>query len=65
MCVRAQSCSTLFNPMDSSPPSSSVRGILQARILEWAAISYSSNNSNSVSADYSKWICKMKGTSTI
>ena len=30
----AQSCSTLRNPMDSSPPSSSVHGILQARILE-------------------------------
>ena len=32
-----QSCLTLCNPMDSSPPGSSVHGILQARILEWIA----------------------------
>ena len=37
----AQSCSTLWDPMDCSPPGSSVRGISQARILEWGAISYS------------------------
>ena len=35
-----QSCPTLCNPMDGSPPGSSVPGILQARILEWAAISF-------------------------
>ena len=34
----AHSCLTLFNLIDYSPPSSSVHGILQARILEWAAI---------------------------
>ena len=33
-----QSCLTLCNPMDYSPPDSSVHGILQARILEWVAI---------------------------
>ena len=33
-CLVAQSCLTLCNPMDYSPPGSSVRGILQARILE-------------------------------
>ena len=33
-----QSCPTLCDPMDCSPPGSSVRGILQARILEWVAI---------------------------
>ena len=32
-----QSCPTLCDPMDCSPPGSSVRGILQARTLEWAA----------------------------
>ena len=32
-------CSTLCNPMDGSPPGSSVPGVLQARILEWVAIS--------------------------
>ena len=37
----AQSCPTLFNPRDYSPPGSSVRGILEAGILEWVAISYS------------------------
>ena len=34
-----QSRPTLGNPIDSSPPGSSVPGILQARILEWVAIS--------------------------
>ena len=36
-----QSCLTLCDLMDCSPPSSSVHGILQARILEWVAISFS------------------------
>ena len=36
-----QSCPTLCDPMDSSPPGSSVHRILQARILEWVAISFS------------------------
>ena len=34
-----QSCLTLCNPTDCSPPGSSVHGIFQARILEWVAIS--------------------------
>ena len=37
-----QSCPTPCNPMDSSPTGSSVHGILQARILEWVAIAFSS-----------------------
>ena len=37
----AQSCPTLCDAMDYSPPSSSFHGILQARILEWVAISFS------------------------
>ena len=37
----AQSCLTLCDPVDCSPPGSSVHGILQARILEWVAISFS------------------------
>ena len=37
-----QSCPTLCNPRDGSPLGSSVPGILQARILEWVAISFSS-----------------------
>ena len=36
-----QSCPTLCNPMNCSPPGSSVHGILQARILEWVAIPFS------------------------
>ena len=37
----AQSCLTLSDPMDSSLPGSSVPGILQARTLEWIAVSFS------------------------
>ena len=36
-----QSCPTLCNPIDGSPPGSPVSGILQARTLEWVAISFS------------------------
>ena len=41
----AQSCPTLCDPVDCSPPGSSVHGILQARILEWVAISFSRGSS--------------------
>ena len=41
----AQSCPTLWDPMDCSPPGSSVHGILQARILEWVAIPSSKGSS--------------------
>ena len=47
-CMHAQSfqsCPTLCNPMDYSLPGSSVHGILQARILEWVAISFSRGSS--------------------
>ena len=37
----AQSCPTPSDPMDGSPPGSSVPGILQARVLEWGAIAFS------------------------
>ena len=40
-----QSCPTLCNPMDYSLPGSSVHGILQARVLEWVAISFSRGSS--------------------
>ena len=36
----AQSCPTLSDPMDCSPPGSSVHGIFQARILEWVAVAH-------------------------
>ena len=40
-----QLCPTLCSPMECSPPGSSVHGILQARILEWVAISFSGGSS--------------------
>ena len=46
LCVLVtQSCPTLCDSVDCSPPGSSVHGILQARILEWVAISYSRGSS--------------------
>ena len=36
-----QSCPTLCDPVDGSPPGSCVHGILQARVLEWVAIAFS------------------------
>ena len=53
-----QSCQTLCNPMDGSPPGSTVPGILQARTLEWGAIAFSglfsthTHNLPPYSADY-------------
>ena len=41
MCLVTQLCLTLCEPKDSSPPGSSVPGILQTRILEWVAIAFS------------------------
>ena len=37
-----QSCSTLCDPIDGSPPGSPIPGIIQARTLEWVAISFCS-----------------------
>ena len=51
-----QSCPTLCDPMDVSPPGSSVPGILQARTLEWVAISFSSAG---------KWKAKVKSFSHV
>ena len=44
VCVCVCSCPTPHDPMNCSPPSSCVRGIFQARILEWVAISFSSRS---------------------
>ena len=44
-CVPVQSCQTLCDSMDCSPPGSSVQGIFQARILKWVAISFSKGSS--------------------
>ena len=43
-----QSCLTLCDPVDGSPPGSPVPGILQARVLEWVAIAFSENPMNIV-----------------
>ena len=51
-----QSCLTLCDPMDSSPPGSPISGILQARTLEWVAISFSSAW---------KWKVKVKSLSRV
>ena len=40
VCMPAQSCPTLYDPIDCGPPVSSVHGIFQARKLKWVAISY-------------------------
>ena len=55
--VVAQSCLTLYNPMDCSQPGFSVHGILQARILEWIAIPFSKAKN--------KWNIKIKLQSKI
>ena len=39
------SCVRLCDPVDGSPPGAPVPGILQARVLEWVAISFSNTNS--------------------
>ena len=41
----AQSCLTLCDPIDGSPPGSSARGIFQARVLEWGATAFSGETS--------------------
>ena len=41
-----QSYSTLSDPMDCSPPGSSIHGIFQARVLEWGAIAFSNKMDN-------------------
>ena len=51
-----QWCPTLCNPMDCSPPGSPVPGILQARTLEWVAISFSNAR---------KWKAKVKSLSRV
>ena len=51
-----QSCPTLWDPIDGSPPGSAIPGILQARTLEWVAISFSSEW---------KWKVKAKSLSCV
>ena len=51
-----QLCPMLCDPMDCSPPGSSAHGILQARILEWFAISYSKGSSQPKDRTLVSWI---------
>ena len=51
----AQLCWTLCNPMDNSPSGSSVRGILQVRILVWVAISFSRGSSQPTDRTWVFW----------
>ena len=46
--MKVKSCPTLSNPMDYSPPGSSVHGIFQARVLEWVVIAFSTTNLESI-----------------
>ena len=50
-----QSCPTLCDPIDSSPPGSPVPGILQARTLEWVAISFSTPNTINCGKFWKRW----------
>ena len=50
-----QLCPTLCDPIDSSPPGSPVPGILQARALEWVAISFSEIHPTHSQINLSKW----------
>ena len=52
----AQLCLTLCNPMDCSPPGSSVHGILQTRILVWVAVSFSRGSSQPRAQTWVSWI---------
>ena len=52
-----QSCPTLCNPIDDSPPGSSVRGSLQARTLEWVAISFPNACMHAKSLQSSPTLC--------
>ena len=50
-----QSCPTLSDPMDCSPPGSSIHGIFQARVLEWGAIAFSELRSIPLSVYITSW----------
>ena len=50
-----QSCPTLCNPIDGSPPGSSLHGIFQARVLEWGAIAFSSLPAAAAAAKSLQW----------
>ena len=53
----AQSRPTLSDPMDCSPPGSSVHGVFQARVLEWGAVAFS----GFTASKWQKWTLKLDG----
>ena len=59
----AQSYPTLSDPMDCSPPGSSVHGIFQARVLEWVAIAFSSGGDKEGAFLWSLGTSQRRGTS--
>ena len=68
----AQLCPTLSDPMDCSPPGSSIHGIFQARVLEWGAIAFSElmfwralNSRLSRVSEYSNRVRKLRNTSSV
>ena len=63
----AQSCPTLSNPMDCSPPGSSIHGIFQARVLEWVTIAFSvqllekpKSKARGIISEKSEWLSSKK-----
>ena len=58
-----QSCPTLCDPIEGSPPGSPIPGILQARTLEWVAISFSRGSPGGVSNYYYASLCPNKAAS--
>ena len=52
----AHSCPTLSDPIDCSPPGSSIHGIFQARVLEWGAIAFSAIKKNAFESVLMRWI---------
>ena len=62
-CLAAESCPTLCDPMDCSPPDTSVHRISQARILEWVAISLSMGSSQPRDQSHISFISCVAGDS--
>ena len=60
-----QSCPTLCDPIDGSPPGSPIPGILQARTLEWVAISFSNAFYMSIINTYIKNMERKKKSSEV
>ena len=58
-----QSCPTLCDPIDGSPPGSSLPGILQARTLEWVAISFSNSCMHGQSLQSCPTLCDLMSSS--